>query len=297
MSRSENDRLVKDDRGNSFLYWGPSVGREGESSGVDPKTMGISNIPGEPAGVAIILKEPGKADADDVTKMFPKDGNIGEAGYEAPRESHNVAYNHEWWTCLCDEGKKKRHIEVCCKNGRDGGYKGRCARYRNHFRNLCSLVSPAVYASSDDDAFLEHVFLANLRYPSEPGAVGFSLESSCYKKMSEAEKADRFLGLVRWMRDYSRGKCEVGAGKELEYVFVQADLYEGLMGHLGIPENRSRECVAYVNKTHGAFYLEEFDVWVIGDYHPLARCRLDLEKSRENFEAMKSDSISAMKAD
>lgn len=99
--------------------------------------------------------------------------------------------------------------------------------------------------------------------------MGFSLESSCYKKMSEAEKADRFLGLVRWMRDYSRGKCKVGAGEELGYVFVQADLYEGLMGHLGIPENRSRECVAYVNKTHGAFYLEEFDVWVIGDYHPL----------------------------
>lgn len=118
----------------------------GESSGVDPKTMGISNIPGEPAGVAIILKEPGKADADDVTKMFPKDGNIGEAGYEAPRESHNVAYNHEWWTCLCDEERKKRHIEVCCKNGRDGGYKGRCARYGNHFRNLCSLVSPAIDA-------------------------------------------------------------------------------------------------------------------------------------------------------
>ena len=46
-----------------------------------------------------------------------------------------------------------------------------------------------------------------------------------------------------------------------------------------------------------AFYLEEFDVWVIGDYHPLARCRLDLEKSRENFEAMKNDSISVMKAD
>ena len=54
---------------------------------------------------------------------------------------------------------------------------------------------------------------------------------------------------------------------------------------------------AYANKTHGAFYLEEFDVWVIGDYHPLARHRLDLKKSRENFEAMKSDSISVMKAD
>ena len=95
--------------------------------------------------------------------------------------------------------------------------------------------------------------------------MGFSLESSCYKKMNETEKADRFLGLVRWMKDYSRGKHKVGAGKELGYVFVQADLYEGLVGHFGIPESRSCGCVAYANKTHGAFYLEEFDVWVIGD--------------------------------
>lgn len=293
----ENDRLVKDDRGNSFLYWWPPAGREGEASDVDLKTMGISHVPGEPAGIAIILKEPGKAGADDVTRMFPEDGSIGEAGYGVPYDSLNVAYNHEWWTCLCDEARKKRHIEVCCKDGRDGGYKGRCARYGNHFRSLCSLVSPAVDVFSDDDAFLEHVFLANLRYPSEPGAVGFSLESSCYKKMNETEKADRFLGLVRWMKDYSRDKHKVGAGKELGYVFVQADLYEGLVGHFGIPESRSRGCVAYANKIHGAFYLEEFDVWVIGDYHPLARHRLDLKKSRENFEAMKSDSISVMKAD
>ena len=293
----ENDRLVKDDRGNSFLYWWPPAGREGEASDVDLKTMGISHVPGEPAGIAIILKEPGKAGADDVTRMFPEDGSIGEAGYGVPYDSLNVAYNHEWWTCLCDEARKKRHIEVCCKDGRDGGYKGRCARYGNHFRSLCSLVSPAVDVFSDDDAFLERVFLANLRYPSESGAVGFSLESSCYKKMNETEKADRFLGLVRWMKDYSRDKHKVGAGKELGYVFVQADLYEGLVGHFGIPESRSRGCVAYANKIHGAFYLEEFDVWVIGDYHPLARHRLDLEKSWENFEAMKSDSISVMKAD
>lgn len=182
MPRCENDRLVKDDRGNSFLYWWPPAGREGEASDVDLKTMGISHVSSEPAGIAIILKEPGKAGADDVTRMFPEDGSIGEAGYGVPYDSLNVAYNHEWWTCLCDEARKKRHIEVCCKDGRDGGYKGRCARYRNHFRSLCSLVSPAVDVFSDDDAFLEHVFLANLRYPSESGAVGFSLESSCYKR-------------------------------------------------------------------------------------------------------------------
>lgn len=111
------------------------------------------------------------------------------------------------------------------------------------------------------------------------------------------QRANRFLDLVRWMKDYSRDKRKVGAGKEPGYVFVQADLYEGLVEHFGVSESRSRGCVAYANKIHGAFYLEEFDVWVIGDYHPLARHRLDLEKSRENFEAMKSDSISVMKAD
>ena len=124
MPRCENDRLVKDDRGNSFLYWWPPAGREGEASDVDLKTMGISHVPGEPAGIAIILKEPGKAGADDVTRMFPEDGSIGEAGYGVPYDSLNVVYNHEWWTCLCDEVRKKRHIEVCCKDGRDGATRG-----------------------------------------------------------------------------------------------------------------------------------------------------------------------------
>lgn len=71
------------------------------------------------------------------------------------------------------------------------------------------------------------------------------------------------MDLVRWMKDYSRDKRKVGAGKELGYVFVQADLYEGLVEHFGVSESRSRGCVAYANKIHGAFCLEEFDVWVM----------------------------------
>lgn len=74
MLHDENEHLMEDDQQNSFLYWGPPISQEWKSLNIDQKTMGISNIPCKPSGIAIILKEPGKAEDDDVTEMFPKKG-------------------------------------------------------------------------------------------------------------------------------------------------------------------------------------------------------------------------------
>lgn len=73
MLHDENEHLMENDQQNSFLYWGPPISQEWKSLNIDQKTMGISNVPCKPSGIAIILKEPGKA-GDDVTEMFPKKG-------------------------------------------------------------------------------------------------------------------------------------------------------------------------------------------------------------------------------
>lgn len=77
MLHDENEHLMENDQQNSFLYWGPPISQEWKSLNIDQKTMGISNVPCKPSGIAIILKEPGKA-GDDVTEMFPKKGGASE---------------------------------------------------------------------------------------------------------------------------------------------------------------------------------------------------------------------------
>ena len=250
--------------------------------------MGISNVPCKPSGIAIILKEPGNAKGDKVTKMFPKNGGIGKAGYEAPYESLNVAYNHEWWTCLGDEEKKSTHIKNCCDGDKNGRYKGRCTLYRNYFRKLCSLVLSTIDAASDDSAFLANIYLANIYYPSEPSTVGFTNASPSYRNMDETEKVARFLSLIDWMKNNSVEKHEANIGEELEYVFVQKDLYELLQKHFNIRESSSYPYISYSNGDQYAFYFERLGIWIISTYHPLARRKLSLEASEQNIKNIKS---------
>ena len=288
MLHDENEHLMEDDQQNSFLYWGPPISQEWKSLNIDQKTMGISNVPCKPSGIAIILKEPGKAKDDDVTKMFPKKGGIGKAGYKAPYDSLNVAYNHEWWTCLGDEKKKSTHRENCCEGNQIRSYKGRCTRYRNYFRKLCSLVLSTIDASSDDSAFLANIYLANICYPSEPGTVGFTNASSFYRNMDETEKVARFLSLIDWMKNNSVEKYEANIGEELKYVFVQKDLYELLLKHFNIRESASYPYISYSDGDQYAFYFERLGIWIISTYHPLARRKLSLETSEQNIKNTKS---------
>ena len=288
MLHDENEHLMEDDQQNSFLYWGPPISQEWKSLNIDQKTMGISNIPCKPSGIAIILKEPGKAEDDDVTEMFPKKGGIGKAGYKAPYDSLNVAYNHEWWTCLGDEEKKNTHIKYCCKGDQIRSYKGRCTRYRNYFRKLCSLVLSTIDVASDDSAFLANIYLANICYPSEPGTVGFTNASSFYRNMDETEKVARFLSLIDWMKNNSVEKHEANIGEELEYVFVQKDLYELLQKHFNIRESASYPYISYSDGDQYAFYFERLGIWIISTYHPLARRKLSLETSEQNIKNTKS---------
>ena len=288
MLNDENEHLMEDDQQNSFLYWGPPISQEWKSLNIDQKTMGISNVPCKPSGIAIILKEPGKAEGDDVSEMFPKKGGIGKAGYKAPYDSLNVAYNHEWWTCLGDEEKKSTHINNCFENDKiRSSYKGRCTRYRNYFRKLCSLVSD-VDATSKDLTFIADVYLANLRYPPKPGAVGFTNASSFYRNMDETEKVARFLSLIDWMKNNSVEKHEANIGEELEYVFVQKDLYELLQKHFNIRESASYPYISYSDGDQYAFYFERLGIWIISTYHPLARRKLSLETSEQNIKNIKS---------
>lgn len=288
MLHDENEHLIEDDEQNSFLYWGPPISQEWKSLNIDQKTMGISNVPCKPSGIAIILKEPGNAKGDKVTKMFPKNGGIGKAGYEAPYESLNVAYNHEWWTCLGDEEKKSTHIKNCCDGDKNGRYKGRCTLYRNYFRKLCSLVLSTIDAASDDSAFLANIYLANIYYPSEPSTVGFTNASPSYRNMDETEKVARFLSLIDWMKNNSVEKHEANIGEELEYVFVQKDLYELLQKHFNIRESSSYPYISYSNGDQYAFYFERLGIWIISTYHPLARRKLSLEASEQNIKNIKS---------
>lgn len=288
MLHDENEHLIEDDQQNSFLYWGPPISQEWKSLNIDQKTMGISNVPCKPSGIAIILKELGNAKGDKVTKMFPKNGGIGKAGYEAPYESLNVAYNHEWWTCLGDEEKKSTHIKNCCDGDKNGRYKGRCTLYRNYFRKLCSLVLSTIDAASDDSAFLANIYLANIYYPSEPSTVGFTNASPSYRNMDETEKVARFLSLIDWMKNNSVKKHEANIGEELEYVFVQKDLYELLQKHFNIRESSSYPYISYSNGDQYAFYFERLGIWIISTYHPLARRKLSLEASEQNIKNIKS---------
>ena len=289
MLHDENEHLIEDDEQNSFLYWGPPISQEWKSLNIDQKTMGISNVPCKPSGIAIILKEPGKAEDDDVTEMFPKKGGIGKAGYKAPYDSLNVAYNHEWWTCLGDEEKKSTHIKnCCCKSDKIRSYKGRCTRYRNYFRKLCSLVLSTIDASSDDSAFLANIYLANICYPPEPGEVGFTKASPSYRNMDETEKVARFLSLIDWMKKNSVEKYEANIGEELEYVFVQKDLYELLQKHFNIRESASYPYISYSDGDQCAFYFERLGIWIISTHHPLARRKLSLETSEQNIKNTKS---------
>lgn len=289
----QNGWLVEDDRGDSFLYWGPK-NREGKTPSIDPETMGITNIPHKPAGIAIILKEPGKLTGDDVTKMFPENGSIGEAGYGAPYDSLNVAYNHEWWTCLGDEEKRKNHAKICCKEGKSGHYQGNCTRYRKHLQSLCSLVFSTVEAANSDLTFLANIYFANLRYPSELGKVGFSKESSDYKNMSMDEKGARFMSLMDWMKNDSVKKHGDDNGEELKYAFVHYKLFAGLLEYLRIAEKESFSCLTYyqnnheVQKVHQAFYLEDPNILILSIYHPQSRYKLDLNKSQKNIEYIRN---------
>lgn len=264
--------LVKDDRGDAFLYWEPSL--PADAGEIDQKTMGISNVPQTPMGIAFILKEPGKAGgkaADDVTRMFPRDGSAGEAGYGAPFDSLNVAYNHDWWTCIRDEGRRKRHVNACCTESGASRYRGRCTTYRNYFLGLCRLVSSADRSipCPDGPSSLRGIYYANPYYPSEPSAVGSTSESAESSGMDGTERAARVLGLIRWMRRDSEEKREAG-GVALRYVFLHKVAYDALRESLGQPGDLP--CLVYIRrgkqKLLRAFWLEDLGVWVISCYHP-----------------------------
>lgn len=292
MLHDENEHLMEDDQQNSFLYWGPPISQEWKSLNIDQKTMGISNVPCKPSGIAIILKEPGKAKGDNVTKMFPEKGGIGKAGYEAPYDSLNVAYNHEWWTCLGDEKKKSTHRDNCCESDTDKDkYDKNCKQYRDYFRNICSLISSDVDSTSKDLTFITNIYLANLYYPPTHEVTGSSTVSDKYKKIKGTDKVTRFLSLMNWMK-----KDSVKKNNELKYVFVQKDLYELLQSkkcQKGLQASESYPCIAYKNGNQNAFYSKKLGMWIISTYHPIQwdpKYQLNRPESQKNIKKIDDNS-------
>lgn len=118
--------------------------------------------------------------------------------------------------------------------------------------------------------------------------MGFTNASSFYRNMDETEKVARFLSLIDWMKNNSVEKHEANIGEELEYVFVQKDLYELLQKHFYIRESASYPYISYSDGDQYAFYFEKLGIWIISTYHPLARRKLSLETSEQNIKNTKS---------
>lgn len=118
--------------------------------------------------------------------------------------------------------------------------------------------------------------------------MGFTKASPSYRNMDETEKVARFLSLIDWMKNNSVEKHKASIGEELEYVFVQKDLYELLQKHFNIQESASYPYISYSDGDQYAFYFERLGIWIISTYHPLARRKLSLETSEQNIKNTKS---------